>query len=63
MKTSDKGTVNMQEMSMNELEQVNGGGLLEWVAQHIAAPIQEHFEAKELDIAQMIGEPRLRKGT
>ena len=30
---------NRKELSMNELENVNGAGLLDWVVVHVATPV------------------------
>ena len=43
---------NIQKMDMNELDQVNGGGLVDWVVKNIAAPAVGFFEACEFHTAQ-----------
>ena len=41
-----------QELELNEMEQVSGSGLIDWVVQNIAAPVKEFYDATELNTAQ-----------
>ena len=47
---------NTKEMNLNEMEAVNGAGLLEWVVTHVALPVVRKYDDVKKTVEEKINE-------